>query len=61
MNDPERISTKSCGASPVPVGEDRKPYQKPSFRFEQVFETMALQCGKINGTSSACNLVKMAS
>ena len=41
--------------------DERKPYQKPSFRFEQVFETMALQCGKINGTSGACNMVKMAS
>jgi hypothetical protein len=26
----------------------KKPYQKPSFRYEQVFETMALACGKVN-------------
>jgi hypothetical protein len=24
----------------------RKPYQKPSFRYEKVFEVMALSCGK---------------
>jgi len=61
VNDPKRISTESAGEVSVPAGEDRKPYRKPSFRFEQVFETMALQCGKMAGTSGACNLVKMAS
>ena len=33
----------------------KKPYEKPSFRFEQVFVTTALSCGKIGGLSSACN------
>ncbi len=32
----------------------RKPYQKPAFRFERVFETMALSCGKISPTQSHC-------
>ena len=27
----------------------RKPYHKPEFRFEKVFETLALACGKIHG------------
>jgi hypothetical protein len=36
----------------------RKPYQKPAFVREQVFETMALACGKINATSGACKAVK---
>ena len=35
---------------------DRKPYQKPAFRFERVFETMALSCGKINLIQSQCRL-----
>jgi hypothetical protein len=26
----------------------KKPYEKPSFRFEQVFVTTALSCGKVN-------------
>jgi len=26
----------------------KKPYHKPSFRYEHVFETMALACGKVN-------------
>jgi len=36
----------------------RKPYQKPTFLREQVFETMALACGKINPTSGPCKAVK---
>ncbi len=34
---------------------NKKPYEKPSFRYEQVFVTTALSCGKIAGLSSACN------
>jgi hypothetical protein len=33
---------------------EKKPYQKPSFRFERVFETSALSCGKIHATQSGC-------
>lgn len=32
----------------------KKPYHKPSFRYERVFETMALSCGKINPTEFQC-------
>jgi hypothetical protein len=32
----------------------KKPYQKPSFRFEEVFVTSALTCGKISSTDSNC-------
>jgi hypothetical protein len=28
-------------------GAGKKPYNKPEFRYEKVFETMALSCGKI--------------
>lgn len=31
-----------------------KPYQKPEFRFERVFETRALTCGKVHPTQSSC-------
>jgi hypothetical protein len=34
----------------------RKPYQKPAFQFERVFETMALACGKVSTTQSQCRL-----
>jgi hypothetical protein len=32
----------------------KRPYEKPAFRYERVFETMALACGKISSTSGAC-------
>ena len=32
----------------------KKPYEKPSFRYEQVFVTTALSCGKISSTQSSC-------
>jgi len=32
----------------------RKPYHKPEFRFERVFETRALSCGKINAIQGQC-------
>jgi hypothetical protein len=33
----------------------KKPYQKPSFRSERVFEVTALSCGKIDGTQASCH------
>jgi hypothetical protein len=42
-------------ARPAPeLSRGRKPYQKPAFRFERVFETMALSCGKLNPTQLIC-------
>jgi hypothetical protein len=32
----------------------RKPYVKPAFRFEQVFVSSALTCGKIDSTEFLC-------
>jgi hypothetical protein len=32
----------------------KKPYEKPGFRFEQVFVTSALSCGKVNPTDGNC-------
>ena len=35
-------------------GKEKKPYTKPGFRFERVFETSALACSKTPVTGSAC-------
>jgi hypothetical protein len=32
----------------------KKPYEKPSFRYEKVFVTSALSCGKIGPTDGGC-------
>jgi hypothetical protein len=39
----------------------KKPYQKPAFRFEEVFVTSALSCGKITSTQSGCHGLTSAS
>jgi hypothetical protein len=39
---------------PRPAAIDKKPYEKPSFRYEQVFVTSALTCGKVTSTQSTC-------
>ncbi len=36
------------------AGKAKKLYQKPAFRYERVFETQALSCGKIAPTQSTC-------
>ncbi len=36
----------------------RKPYQKPAVRFERVFETSALVCGKVGATQRNCGTKK---
>jgi hypothetical protein len=39
----------------------KKPYQKPEFRYEQVFETMALSCGKVSPTEFQCRFNRKTS
>jgi hypothetical protein len=33
---------------------EKKLYKKPAFRYERVFETQALACGKTQATLSTC-------
>jgi hypothetical protein len=40
--------------------EKKKTYEKPGFRYEQVFVTSALTCGK-TGTEATCSLRLSAS
>jgi hypothetical protein len=39
---------------PDAASKEKKLYQKPAFRYERVFETQALSCGKINATAPTC-------
>jgi hypothetical protein len=39
----------------------KKPYKKPAFRWERVFETMALACGKIRQTEAQCRFNRKSS
>jgi hypothetical protein len=38
----------------VPEERAKKPYVKPAFRYEQVFVTTALTCGKMDATEFLC-------
>jgi len=53
MATPSRNDTASA-VGPHEVGAAKKPYVKPAFRHERVFETMALACGKVNVTEASC-------
>jgi hypothetical protein len=33
---------------------DKKPYRRPTYRFERVLETMALSCGKVAPVEFQC-------
>ena len=54
---PDRGSTRR-DEGPDPSARARQPYVKPAFVREDVFETTALACGKINPTIRQCNLVR---
>ncbi len=36
--------------------QSKKPYTKPAFRFERVFETQALNCGKAHSHGTPCKI-----
>ena len=39
---------------PESAAKGKKPYRKPAFRYDQVFETQALACGKTVQTQGQC-------
>jgi hypothetical protein len=46
---------------PDSTGKGKKPYQKPAFRYERVFETLALSCGKIGSSAPNCQFSRKTS
>jgi hypothetical protein len=51
MNQPEQTSRVDPGADPG----RKKPYHKPTVRYERVFEVQALSCGKVQTTEGQCH------
>lgn len=49
------MDMNDSSTGPQAPAEKKKPYEKPSFRYEQVFVTTALSCGKISGRACAGN------
>lgn len=49
------MATNDSSSDNPSTSTQKKPYEKPSFRYEQVFVTTALSCGKIsNFGQGAC-------
>lgn len=51
----------SSDDTPRTPATNKKPYEKPSFRYEQVFVTSALSCGKTSVISQGCSGSQKAS
>jgi len=49
MNQPN-----DAGSSSQPSGPKR-PYVKPALRYQRIFETRALVCGKVQTTQQGCH------
>lgn len=45
---------ESSSDEPLFAQIEKKPYEKPGFRYEQVFVTSALSCGKMAPTQFGC-------
>jgi hypothetical protein len=57
----KEVETTKNHAPPAPKDGGKEPYQKPAFRHEGVFETMALACGKISSTQAQCRSLSKTS
>jgi hypothetical protein len=61
MSEPKNPDQAQSPRSSVSGEAAKKPYLKPSFRHEQVFETMALACGKIGASQLQCRVNRKTS
>lgn len=56
QDNPDNIGVASVSdvevKQPNTAAKQKKPYEKPAFRFEKVFVTTALSCGKLAVTCS---------
>jgi hypothetical protein len=58
QRDPQQPSDERPATTAETEARRRKPYQKPAFTREQLFETMALACGKTNPVIGQCKAVR---
>jgi hypothetical protein len=54
MSEPKHTDQAGSPQTAASSEAAKKPYLKPAFRHEQVFETMALACGKIGTSQRQC-------
>jgi hypothetical protein len=51
----ESIETKGPAGAREAASRPKRPYHKPSVRYERVFEVQALTCGKVQTTQGECH------
>ncbi len=61
MSDQHETGKSVEQRSPSQPAKARKLYEKPAFRHERVFETMALACGKLSPTQAQCRFNRKTS
>ena len=50
------ITDSPSNGEPRPAASGKKTYERPGFRYEQVFVTSALSCGKtVGGSEGGCS------
>jgi hypothetical protein len=60
-NGQDRPAEVKGQSGPEQDAKGKKPYAKPAFQCEKVFETMALACGKLSATQAQCRFNKKTS
>lgn len=53
--DSNHLSSDLSSDAPQSPATSRRPYEKPAFRYEKVFVTTALTCGKTSPISQNCH------
>ena len=54
MSDSEK-TFKGLGSAGEARSRPKRPYHKPTVRYERVFEVQALTCGKVQTTQGSCH------
>jgi hypothetical protein len=61
MQDSKQNRRHTTGNEPTTSAKPKRPYVKPDFQHEKVFETMALTCGKLGPTQAQCRFNRRTS
>jgi hypothetical protein len=61
MTTKREVENSSASAGTTGKSGSKKPYRKPAFRSERVFEQTALACGKVSATQASCKFNRKTS
>jgi hypothetical protein len=61
MDEAKKNRRPPASDEPKSSAKPKRPYVKPAFQHEKVFETMALTCGKLGPTQAQCRFNRRTS